>query len=179
MRAPFCGDVRLMHVLGTFGACVVCVVSEGCETCYHLQVYNKTHSSGHSNFQLDKINLLNSLIGEDFRQIAQCAWGRSPPARNRSVPSLRGPSLMTWIGWLWSPAPILHTGVTSGVQSGGTYVADLPRRECLLQIQTPKFRRSNSDAESARLLGRTSTPNSDQIPTTQSRWGSKLAGRHL
>ena len=72
MRAPFFDDVRLMHVLGTFGACVVCVVSEGCETCYHLQVYNKTHSSGHSNFQLDKINLLNSLIGEDFRQIAQC-----------------------------------------------------------------------------------------------------------
>ena len=34
---------------------------------------------------------------------------------------------MTWIGWLRSPAPILHTGVTSGAVLQGAFVADLPR----------------------------------------------------
>ena len=40
---------------------------------------------------------------------------------------LCGASSMTWIGSLRSPAPNLHTGMTSRVQSGGRSSSDQPR----------------------------------------------------
>ena len=46
------GEVRVCTILATVRVWVVCVVSRGCETWYHIQVYIITHKLGHLHCQL-------------------------------------------------------------------------------------------------------------------------------